>query len=406
MEGYEAREHPSRGIHDPLYGQLLLIDSGSASIILISLDLLGIRLPITKKIRAGIQDAVGVSTDAIIIACSHTHSGPAGFLPDIPGLRTHTDPGLQSNLERKLIGASIQAKHSLQPVSLAAGSGHVRGIGTNRNNPDEGPLDDELLVLRIDDQDSEPIAIVMNYGCHPTVLGHDNLLLSADFPGAARQALRQIYPDTCFQFANGAAGDVSTRYTRRDQSFSEVRRLGRILSGATLETMQKVESMENEVLKYRTKDLQLLLKSFPDHDELASRIESLQVELERQKESGASHGDMRRLFTRWQGAVGQAEMAEVFRGAKSLDTQLQALSIGDLAIIGIPGEPFTSTALEIKKESSFAHTAVVGYCNDEVGYFPDIEAHQAETYEALISPFREDVAQLLESEALNLLQEI
>jgi neutral ceramidase len=406
MEGYEAREHPSQGIHDPLYAQLLLIDSGSASIMLISLDLLGIQRPITQNIRSGIQEAIGVSTDAIMVACSHTHSGPAGFLPDLPGLRTHADVDLQSIVERQLTGAAIQAKGTLQPVTLSVSSGHVQGIGSNRNNPEEGPLDDELLILRIDGEYGEPIAVVMNYGCHPTVLGHENLLLSADFPGAARSALRRIYPDTCVQFTNGAAGDVSTRFTRRDQTFAEVHRLGLILAGAALETMQKTQQLSNHVIKFGTKDLKLPVRSFPDHEELTARVKRLEGELERQKEIKASHGDMRRIFTQWQGAVGQAQMAEIFQGVKSLDTELQVLTIDDLALIGIPGEPFTSTALEIKRESDFAHTAIVSYCNDEVGYFPDAKSHQAETYEALISPFREDIAALIKVEALSLLQEM
>jgi hypothetical protein len=406
LEGYGAREKPSCGIHDPLYAQLLLLRSASEQVLLISLDLLGIQLSLTEKIRAGIKDAIEVPAKAIMIACSHTHSGPAGFLPDLPGLRTHADEELKRILVRKLVGASIMAKETLQPVTLATASGRAHGIGTNRNNPELGPLDDELLILLVDGEGSEPISVVLNYGCHPTVLGHENLWISADFPGAARQALRSIYPETCFQFTNGAAGDVSTRFTRRDQSFAEVIRLGRILAGNTLDMMQKSERLENNSLKYRIKDLDLPIRSFPPPGELSARVERLEAEVQLQRESGTGHGEFRKIFTQWQGAVGQARMAESFKGTSAFHTQLQAFTLGNMAWIGIPGEPFTRTVLAIKEKSCFTPTVVVSYCNDELGYFPDAEAYEKETYEALISPFREDVAKVVEQEALKLLKEM
>ena len=73
--------------------------------------------------------------------------------------------------------------------------------------------------------------------------------------------------------------------------------------------------------------------------------------------------------------------------------------------MGLPGEPFTQSVLRIKQDSPFLYTGVVSYCNDEIGYFPDAESFRDETYEALISPFQQDVATLIEETSLNYLQE-
>jgi neutral ceramidase len=405
MEGYGAREQVSQGVHDPLHAELLLFEGSSQRILLISLDLLGIRLPITEAVRAGIEQATGIPANGIMLACSHTHSGPAGFLPDLPGLKTHSAPEYQLAVIEKVIQAAEEAVQRLKPVRIGWASGRVRGIGTNRNEPLSASLDDELLILRVEDPTGTPLAVVMNYGCHPTVLGHENLMLSADFPGATRAALQKVYPETVFLFTNGASGDISTRFTRREQTFAEVTRIGYILAGGVLETMQKVETTESATLDNRIKQLEIPFRSFPSPEQSRAKIEDLQDRLDSMKAEGVSHGDLRRIFTQWQGAVGQAEMAKLLSGAGSLQTQLQTLTIGDGTLVGVPGEPFTSSVLRIKEASPFEITCVVSYCNDEVGYFPDASAFQDETYEALISPFEEQVATLVEDQSLALIQE-
>ena len=231
FDGYAARQGNSLGIHDPLLGQLLLLQSGQRKMVLISLDLLGISLDFTHQVRQGIAQAIEVPVDGTLIACSHTHSGAAGFLPYHPGITSFEDPDLQRLVTHKLVGAAIWAKQLLQPAYLGSGRGAVAGIGLNRNDPEGGLVDQEVIVLRVDNEAGKPIAVMMNFGCHPTVLGYQNLFFSADFPGAARSTLGQIYPETTFLFTNGASGDVSTRFTRRDQSFVEVERMGRLLAG-------------------------------------------------------------------------------------------------------------------------------------------------------------------------------
>jgi len=75
----------------------------------------------------------------------------------------------------------------LAPAGLGWAEGHLTGIRLNRNDPDHGPMDPQVTVVRVDGADGQPVAVRMNYGCHPTVMGHVNLELSADYPGAARR---------------------------------------------------------------------------------------------------------------------------------------------------------------------------------------------------------------------------
>jgi len=404
FDGYSAREGTSLGVHDPLLAQLLLLKSGADQVVLISMDLLGVELDFTQRVRLGIQQAIGVPAHCTVVACSHTHSGAAGFLPALAGIRRSEDPELQSIVARKLVGAAIWARGRLQPVRLGVGKGAVEGIGRNRNNPESGPVDDEVIVLRVDDKAGTPLAVLMNYGCHPTVMGYQNLLFSADYPGAARATLRRIYPETIFMYTNGASGDVSTRFTRREQTFAEVERMGRILAGEVLKVIQSIVIQESVDLGAHVEPMELKFRSFPAAEEAKRKMERLQTKLEELKAAGASHGEIRRATTQVEGATAQVLLAKEFAGRTHSNSQVQVLRIGDLALVGLPGEPFTRTVLEIKSLSKHPCTAVVSHSNDEQGYFPDAASVAEGTYEALISPYGADVAEGVRDVALQLLR--
>lgn len=395
FDGYAARQGNSLGIHDPLLGQLLLLQAGDRRLAWISLDLLGVSLDFTQQVRQGIHQAIGVPVDGTLIACSHTHSGAAGFLPYIPGLPSFLDPELQQMVARKLVGAAIWAQQRLQLARLGVGRGAVAGIGLNRNDPESGLVDNEVVVLSVEDQFGVPLAVLMNHGCHPTVLGYQNLMFSADYPGAARSTLKQVYPNTIFLFSNGASGDVSTRFTRRDQSFGEVNRMGRLLAGEVMKVMQTTETVPAAELAARMVDVELKFRPFPSAELAQRELERLQAELEALKASGAAHGDIRRAITQVEGATGQLLMAQELAGRSANHSQVQMLAISDLLLVGIPGETFTRTVLDIKASSPKPFAAVVSYANDYQGYFPDALSVQEGSYEALISPYHADVASSL-----------
>lgn len=402
FDGYSTRQGTSLGVLDALQAQLLLLKCGANQVVLISMDLLGVSLDFAQQVRAGIEQAIGVPRHCTMIACTHTHSGPSGFLPRY--LRPTNDAELQRILERKLVGAAIWARERLQLARLGVGRGTVEGIGRNRNDPEKGLMDKEVIALRVDDAAGQPIAVMMNYGCHPTVLGYQNLFFSADYPGAVRAALRCIYPHTIFMCTNGAAGDVSTRFTRRGQSYAEVERLGRILAGEVLKEMQLLVTQETASLDAQVAMVEPKFRRFPSADEAQRDVERLQAELEALKAAGATHGEIRRATTRVEGAMGQALMAKELASLAPRSSQVQFLRVGDLALVGWPGEAFTRTVLEIKQQSQHPYTAVVSYANDYLGYFPDAASVAEGTYEALVSPYGADAAEELRDVALRLLQ--
>jgi neutral ceramidase len=402
MEGYGARKDPSNDVHDPLYATLLVLKSGNSGVAIVSFDLLAVALTFTSRLRAALSPIIGIPQQGIFVAATHTHSGPAGFLGRIPLLSGDEDPLLQEVALRRVTGAGIWASQHLQPAQLAIGVGHVQGIGLNRNDPVNGLADDEVTILRVDGADGQPLAVLMNYGCHPTVLGPSNLAFSADYPGAARAELKKIYPRTAFLFTNGATGDVSTRFTRRGQGFDEVERVGRILAGEVLKQLQLVTPAQEADLSGQVSPIKLALRPLPPLEIAQQQLDQLQAELEDARRADRPPGEIRKAITKVEGAQIQLTRVQSEAHAAFVETQIQLIKIGPLALLAIPGEPFASTVLAIKAKSPIRPTAVVSYGNDYRGYFPDAAAIDAGTYEALTSPFDETAADQLAQTCLAL----
>jgi len=405
LDGYGSRKEPANDIHDPLFATLLMLKAGSDGVALVTLDLVGITLSFTEKLKAALSPVLGISGEAILVSAIHTHAGPVGFMGRVPLLGNFDDPLLQEIFLRKIRGAAVWVKDHLQPVQVGIGRGEIHDIGRNRNDPEHGLNDSELGVLRVDDANGQPLAVLMNYGCHPTVLGPDNLAISADYPGAARTALRKIYPGTAFLFTNGASGDVSTRFTRRGQGFAEVERMGNILAGEVLKVMQVVTPLEEVAVSSHVATFDLALRHFPSVDEARKKIETLEAELKQKRAAGLPAGEIRKAVTKLEGAQGQLDMAQSYGDTKTVATVVQLLRIGPVALVTMPGEPFTHIVLEIKKHSPIHPTFVVSYGNDYRGYFPDAVSVAAGTYEALMSPYDETIGDKLIQTALTLLAE-
>ncbi|HTX79000.1 MAG TPA: hypothetical protein VMC62_05000, partial [Longilinea sp.] len=162
LDGYGARKDPSDDIHDPLFATLLMLKTGDNGVAVVTLDLVGAVLSFTTKLKAALSPVLGIPEDAILVSAIHTHAGPVGFMERVAMLSNAADPALQDIYLRKITGAAAWVKDHLQPVHLGVGRGEIHDIGRNRNDPEHGLMDAELGVLRVDDTDGRPLAVLMN----------------------------------------------------------------------------------------------------------------------------------------------------------------------------------------------------------------------------------------------------
>jgi neutral ceramidase len=382
MAGYMARDGDSTGTHDHLFAQVLvMLVDGDQSAVLVTLDILGIDAMCANLWKQSIAHILQVPAENMMICASHTHCGPAGLQAWF-GATPSRDTQLIQFIQNRLVEAGKQAMAALQPAQLTMSSGTLEGISGDRNRP-ENDVDKQVTVLGFENSDHKRIAILFHFACHPTVLGADCRLYSADLPGAARKTIRSAYPEAVALYLNGAAGNVSTRFTRRSQTFDEVERLGGLLGEKVLSLLDRVEqvdpSQSTPFIVWKHFRLELPFRPLADLP-ARSILETSDDQIEQ---------------TRAQGAAIEKELHDRFTGKEAQVGTLSLLGIGPCLLAFVPGEPFNDLAVATRQVSPFA--LVIGYANDYLGYFPTQRAIDEQTYEALSSPYDARAHALIES---------
>lgn len=424
LGGYVSRRGAaSTGTHDPLTATLIWLTAGTAAdtgdaahagVLWVALDALGLTASTAEQIRRGVAAATGIPSDAVLVCASHTHSGPDAWLP-MPHALTNQRPGeqLTDRLVSDLVDAAGTLAELRRPVTAGWAVVPAVGVGANRNDP-AGPHDDTAGVLALYDDHGEAMAILVDYACHPTILSHENLRYSADFPGAARTvaaaALHTVSPVAggaarrpVVAFLQGAAGDISTRFTRRAQSFAETARLGGMLGAVTAHgSLAGDGRLLGDAPVIRRSVVELPLRAMPTRAESRMQVEQTEAAWRQAAENPASP-QARIARGRYEGALIQAGLQAADLPA-SMRLPIAVVAFGDVAWAHLPVELFASYGKAIAAASPFPHTRVVGYTDGYFGYIADPPAHAAGSYEARSSLFDADAGDRLVNAAVRLLE--
>jgi hypothetical protein len=375
MAGYAARTGPSTGTLDELTIGALSLQAGEQRFVLVAADLAAVDASLVDEVAA----AAGLDRNELLFCASHTHSGPAGVIVRMhPSDGNGLIPALREAFVQAARTAIEAARERSEPVELVFGQAETSGLAANRNAPD-GPFDTRVSVLGTRNQQGQLTAVLVHFACHPTILSAENRLVSADYPGAMRRAAETMLAGgdvaPVVLFANGAAGDISTRFTRASQDYAEVERVGRGLAEAAIGSLRMARPVEPEIAAVRGSVT------------LEPRTLEHVLDMEQEaQDAGLSDAERRRAETRAQGAMLLDRLAKAGPDAIQRTFELPAWRLGDVQLVAIPGEFFASLGARIV-ESVPGPAMVLSYANGYVGYLVDDAAEAAGTYEALASPF-------------------
>ena len=253
--GYSSAK-PTEGVHDPLSARVLVLQQHETTVALVSWDLCVVNSPwLFEQVKP-------LGIDHLLLANTHTHAGPRLKEADFP---TPEEPWRQT-VEQRVLAAIQQAQEGMFAARFAAGEGAIQ-LGYNRlvrqeggyalthfENPDMeqyGPVDPTVGVIRITDDQNKIRAVLVNYACHPVVLGPRNRQLSADFPGVMRKRVEQTLPENaiCF-FFQGCCGDINplrmARGDDRSNDFEVVEQVGTELSEEVLRVLEQMKDTKGE----------------------------------------------------------------------------------------------------------------------------------------------------------------
>jgi len=426
----------STGTNDPLYAKALVLGQGKNRIAIVVCDLLWIERSLSSSVRLQVSAITDIPYSNIIIAGTHTHTGPA-YHPNIVEL-TGTlrppfdedkpsavkDPYLNS-LADKIAQSVIIAHKSLENVQIETGAGVANGISFNRRfimkdgkvvfNPGVGNKDAILPAGPVDPQvgivmlrkvsDNSPLAVLSNFGVHADTFGGSRF--SADYPGFFAQALRSTIGGGCMSiFATGPCGDLNhVDVQAKDQKRLSSKDIGEHLSKVIVKEIPVLKKVGNPFLSMRSQFIYAPLQEYSEaelawaNDESAKPLHKESAFLERR----------RRLKIRSLERLRRTEAIAptVEREGWKLPLEVQVIGIGkDLAIVGLPGEVFVELGLAIKKASPFKTTLVIELTNSHIAYVPTRKAFSQGSYETINSRLAPGGGEMMVEAAINLLNEI
>ncbi len=269
MAGYADRENGSKGIHDNIYTKALTVSNGEKTIIVISNDLLGVDEELVDKVVSGIKKEINIPEENIFICATHTHSAPhiINWEFDEKNFSCRLNKKLKEYIIDTMIKNALKSAKDLRQIRLAYGKSKCVGVASNRICK-EGPVDDSVNVIFLIAENNLPLGVIVNYSCHPTVLGADNEYISADYPGVVQNLVEEYFKNNCVcMFINGACGNQSTRFTRKAQDFNEVKRMGGLVFKSVLEAYDNKEDKNNYEINGIKRYFKFPKKEIPDRKE-------------------------------------------------------------------------------------------------------------------------------------------
>lgn len=371
LVGYH-RPFPSNSILDPLMATAFALESDDAGAILVSVDNAGMLVAHTSEIRQRIADHLGLSTASVMVCFSHTHSGPETLdgKPEWVAYRR--------SLSDRVVAAAREAWRSRRRCRLGWGVTRASiGVNSRELGPDgkarmgvnpDGPLDDRVGVLRIDDAESGSLlGIVIVCTAHANVLRGDSAVISGDYIGWTRSLLSEDL-NCPVGFVIGSAGNVNPLHRG---SISDLDTTARILRGAVLPVLGQIKPREISVLWSQSSVLNMRLTRLPCYEEAVKKAAIAA------KEWGVD-------TTPWL----QAVIDLLARGIYDLemDLEVQLMRINDGFIAGIPMEPFTEIAIEVARRVGSDTAFFCGYVNGYLGYLPTEQEYHRGGYQVERNP--------------------
>jgi len=362
MWGYFNRLKGAEDALDPLDARVLVLEAGDQRLAYVDLDLGRAFGPASiERLRQAAKQTSGIN--CLIVQATHTHAGPV-----VMDVYTSGTPAWETAALSKIEQAIRDAHDHAVPVRLGTGYGKAY-IGYNRRrlNPDgtvtmvwnnsarvaTWPVDPTVSVLRIDRMDGEPLAILVNYACHPVTFGSDNMRFSADFPGVMCKVVEKAFGDKPLAFfMQGAAGDINV-YDAGTPVTEDV--IGR-------------RDWAGETLGEAAADVAMKIRTAADADASIDFAE-----------------DPLPIHLRWDMGKFREEMLhevspEAFRVyappiQKTMYLPVTTVLIDrKIAMMGLPGEPFVEFQMNWRQRCGLHDCFFLGYANGYAGYIPTIQA--------------------------------
>ncbi len=395
---------PAIHVNDQLWAHCLVLDDGDHRLAIVVADNLGFCREVADAAREWIEQETGIPGSHVLLAATHTHSGPSARSPR--RLATDELNEYQHFLARRMADGVRMAINNLAPARIGFGSAALPGDVFNRRwfmqpgdhlknpfggmdqvrmNPPQGspalirpagPTDPEIAFLSLQTVDGQPIALLANYSLH-YVSGIPAGHVSAGYFGAFTDRIQQLLqadrldPPFVGIMSNGTSGDINNRNHsqggERQAPNVAMRAVGDRAAHAVADAHHDLEFHDWVSLDARYDDVTLAVRK--PSDELVATMRRV---LEKPEGEPAYHSRERNYADR---VIRQIDAPD------HVSVPVQTLRIGPLGIAALPFEVFAETGLELKERGPLKPAFTISFANGSYAYLPTPEQHELGGYE-------------------------
>ena len=422
MRGYMF-QRLADGVLDELEINALALACGEDKVVLLTLDAGAIETPDVNIFIENVAEETGLPKEAIIIHAIHTHTaGSISFKSANETVLHYTE-----FLRRRFRAAAKFALEDLKPAKMGWAIGKAPNVafvrrfrmkdGSVRTNPGVGnpdilypigDVDERVNVLRFDREGAETI-VLGNMGNHPDCIG--GLKFSADWPGFFRRTLERTLDNVKAIFFNGCEGDLNhINVNAKDglmnhlhfdfdgpRGYGYSRHIGNVMAAAAMQVYEVVNYVDVDSIKFARKVIQM-----PSNKPTPEEMPQARIYYELHKEGKDDE-------IPFQGMELTTIIADSNRkvrlenGPDFFEMSISAVSVGNVALVGYPAEPFNAVGVGVKEAEGWDMIMPTCMTNGREGYFPTKDAYDEGGYEAKASNYKAGAAEQLIQEGKDLL---
>ena len=376
LMGYGNRVQGNTGIHDDLYVTTLVLQTDNTRAALLTVDHTFINAVFVDIIKNQVRDRCAIEPDHVFVCCSHTHGGPIGYADE----QSHPeDRDYMALLVETLTASVVEAAHAVEPAHLTQGTSEAF-ININRREraPDGsivigknagGPVDTSVQVVQVISERGSLLATLVNYACHPVVMGPLNRQVTADWVGVMRRKVEAALSGHCL-FFQGTTGDVNPRKMRwTADNWDEIEEQGSAVAAAVQRACDQTRPLHAGPVHAQQSVCWLRLMTPGGYNEAIRAFMPSGV---------TTDADIRatiRAHFPWHTAI------ETRPDGLYSPVNIGVLRLRDWALATMATEPFTEIGLAIKAASRAEMTFVAGYTNGCNSYLPVRSAYETGGYE-------------------------
>jgi neutral ceramidase len=398
MGGYRLRRGAAAGVHDDLEVRCAVLDDGQSVFALLSLDLLGLDYRHSAGIKQRIAAECGLQPERILLACTHTHSGPdtlslsgsgeevEEYCQDMYGRAARCVSNAIEHLESTAVSLAQTVVPDLafnRRIILHDGSARLNLEKIDESQIAEKGSVDPTASMLLFSRGAEISGAITNFTLHATVLNEDNLLFTRDWPGYLVDSLEASLPGKpVVLFFNGAFGNINQIETPGIwiSTFREAERIGKTIGGKLAGAIESRSRLQDASMTVQHAWVTIPRRKARSEIEIERDIARGQAQLagrEGRVDAGVSNLEKELIFLSEERTLGRAPSLE--------QIEIQHITLGEVEIIGLPGEIFVEYGLGLKRTSPKRHCLIFGNVNGSVGYVPLMESFEEGAYETRLS---------------------